>query len=86
MKALVKISNNFTATECNLICNLENIADDWYTFMFNRLSPYQLIKLKSKFGYIGMYYAHAEIIKVYGVKQSNLEINGKEVRIKNYSK
>lgn len=86
MKALVKFSNNFTATECNLICNLENIADDLYTFMFNLLSLNQRIKLKRKFGDFGMYYTYVEIIKVYGVKQSDLEINGKEVRIKNYSK
>lgn len=86
MKALVKISNKSDGTEVKVISKLENIADDWYTFMFNKLSPYQYYKVKRKFGKFGMYFTHVEIIKVYGVKQSNFERKGKEVRIKNNSK
>lgn len=86
MKALVKISNKLNATECNLICNLVNIADDWYTFMFNHLSPSQYHKAKRIFGKLGMYYTDVEIIKIYGIKPSNIEKIGREVRIKNYSK
>lgn len=86
MKALVKLSSNSNLTEINLTCKLVNIADDWYTFMFNHLSPYQYIRAKRAFGEIGMYYTHVEIIKVYGINPDYLEINGKEVRIKNQSK
>ena len=86
MKALVNFSSRSGSTECNIICNLVNIADDWYTFMYTHLSHAQYSKLKHLFGEIGMYYSRVEIKKIYGINQCNLEIIGKEVRIKNQSK